>query len=409
MATIDLITAEEIFDSRGTPTLSVSVSAGGAVGTFSVPSGASTGSHEALELRDGDLSYHGGKGVFKAIANVREVIAPALAGTDVFDQGKIDQILLALDGTGNKSRLGANALLGVSIAAAKAAAKVRGVELFVYLRTLADIAPSRRVPLLFMNLINGGMHAPKGHHLAFQEYHIVPKADSASRALAVGEKVEDALRDLFLEKFGETVEGDEGGFAMDSVSVAAPLVFLAEAASRAGVRGEIDFALDAAATSFFKEGKYVADGRMLASQELASLYDSLIRQFPIVSIEDPFAEEAFDEFSAFARTHPSVRIVGDDLTVTNTKRLGAAITQGSITTLLVKPNQIGTLSETLVVMRQARQAGLDLIVSHRSGETMDDFIADLVYAFGCYGLKAGAPEKAERRVKYERLVSISEQ
>ncbi len=406
MNNIEKIIAEEIFDSRGNPTINVSVFAGGKSGSFSVPSGASTGIHEALELRDGDENYHNGKGVFKAIDAVNNIIAPALIGKDVSNQADVDLLLVELDGTENKSKLGANALIGVSVATAKCAAKVSGKEVFEYLRTLKNIKSSRSMPYLYMNLINGGKHA--SNKLAFQEYHVVPMVSSADEAVEIGEKIQHTLKEIIERELGSEslTLGDEGGFALQISDIRVPLLFLTEAIKKNNLNGKVRLALDVAATSFYEKGKYSVDGKEISKEELMSMYDSLIREFNLLSIEDPFDEEDFESFRKLKDANEDFFVVGDDLTTTNKTRLQEAINKRSINAMIIKPNQIGTLSETLETMKLARENDIELIVSHRSGETEDDFIADLAYAFGCFGLKAGAPQKEERRVKYERLKAI---
>ncbi len=407
MISIEKIIAEEIFDSRGNPTLKVSVSAGGAEGSFSVPSGASTGIHEALELRDSDENYRNGKGVFKAIDNVNAIIAPAIVGKDASNQKAIDEILIALDGTENKSKLGSNALIGASIACAKAAAKASGKETFEYLRTLKEIKHSRPAPYLYMNLINGGKHAE--NNLAFQEYHIVPITDDVSESIQIGLIIQKTLKEIILEKLDEDSIsiGDEGGFAPKINDIRLPLQFLKEAIGKNNLSGKVRLALDVAASSFYESGSYEVGGKKISKDDLMNIYNSLIEEFDLISIEDPFYEEDFESFNELKESHKNMLVVGDDLTVTNPARLKEAMGKGSVNAMIIKPNQIGTLSETLETMRLARENGVELIVSHRSGETMDNFIADLSYAFGCFGLKSGAPQKEERAVKYERLANIS--
>lgn len=401
---IKKVSAEEILDSRGTPTLSVTVHTEGGSGRFDVPSGASTGAHEAHELRDGEARY-GGKGVQKAIEGIENVISYALVGCDADDQKKVDDILLELDGTPNKTRLGGNAMIGVSIASARAAASAHAVPLVTHLRTLATIHSSRPEPLLFMNLVNGGKHAAT--RLAFQEYHIVPQTSSALEALEIGTAVQKELRAILREECGgsATGYGDEGGFVPDTDDVRQPLRWMHEAARRAGVSERVRYALDVAASSFFADGTYDIGSETLERDGLRSLYRSLAEEFDVFSIEDPFEEEDFEGFAALAR-EGGARLVGDDLTVTNAERLERAIAKSAIHAIIVKPNQVGTLSETLGAMRLARESGIDCIVSHRSGETCDDFIADLAVAFGAYGLKSGAPQRGERVAKYNRLAHL---
>ncbi len=398
---ISKITAEEIRDSRGNPTIKVTVFAGDISASFSVPSGASTGAHEAHELRDED-----GKGVQNAINKIIKVIAPALVGKDILNQRELDRIMIELDGTPNKSSLGGNSMVGASIACAKAAAKVSGKEVYQYLRTLAKIKPSRKVPHLYMNLINGGKHAH--NELAFQEYHIVPEVESASQAVEIGIKVQDALKEIISRDLGSEslVLGDEGGFAPKTSDIRKPLQYLSEALKKSNLQNKVKLALDVAASTFFSGGMYKIDGRKISKDELMDIYDSLVRDFDLISIEDPFDEEDFESFRKL-KDKGNLLVMGDDLTVSSKILLQKAIASGSINAMIIKPNQIGTLTETLETMQLARENNIELIVSHRSGETDDDFIADLAYAFGCFGLKAGSPLKPERMVKYQKLIKIS--
>lgn len=400
--TISEVTAAETTDSRGRPTIVVTVRIGDRVGTFSVPSGASTGSFEAWELRDPD------GGMKHVIRNIRDIIAPKLVGCDAHDQRGIDTVLTSLDSTSNMSQLGGNAAIGVSIAVAKAAAAASGVQVFEHLRTLADIPPSRKVPLLYMNYINGGKHARSP--IAFQEHMIVPDVDFISEALAIAARVETALGRAISDRYGSSVaakRGDEGGFVIPEASYEAPFELIESAIHDAGGDGRVRIAIDAAAMSFYADGTYLMGMRTYTALELLDVYRVLASRFSLISIEDPFEETAFD---LFAKLQNSIegRVVGDDLTVTNTERIGRAAKEKSIRAVIIKPNQIGTLTATLDAMRCAREAGIDCIVSHRSGETSDDFIADLAYAFGCFGLKAGALRNNERVVKYKRLQAIIE-
>ncbi|OGI68417.1 hypothetical protein A2738_00830 [Candidatus Nomurabacteria bacterium RIFCSPHIGHO2_01_FULL_42_15] len=406
---ITKILAKEIKDSHGNPTIEVTVfacpplaGAGAASGTFSVPSGASTGSHEAHELRDKD-----GLGVKDAIEKVNTVIAPRLVNQNVLNQKEIDRIIIELDGTPNKDNLGGNSMIGVSIACAKAAAKATDQEVYQYLGTLVEIKPSRKTPYLFMNLLEGGRHTKSG--LAFQEYHVIPQTDDINEAIDIGIKVQASLEDIIKNDLGKesVVLGDEGGFAPEVSDIRKPLMYLTEAVGRNNLEGKVRFALDVAASSFYGNGVYQVDGKNISKEELMKIYDSLIAEFNLLSIEDPFNEEDFESFGTLGRNHSRLKVVGDDLTVTNVLRLKKAIEMRSINAMIIKPNQIGTLSETLEVMKVAREGGIELIVSHRGEETNDDFIADLAFAFGCFGLKSGAPLKPERKVKYDRLVKIS--
>ena len=398
---ITKIIAEEIKDSRGNPTLKVTVEVGEISDSFSVPSGASTGVHEAHELRDAD-----GKGVKKAIEKINKIITSALIGQDVLNQKDIDRIMIELDGTPNKDNLGGNSMIGVSIACAKVAAKVSGQEVFEYLRTLSEIKPSRKTPYLYMNLINGGKHAK--NNLAFQEYHIVPNTEDINEAVEIGIKVQHTLKEIIGKDLGaeSLILGDEGGFAPKISDIKKPLVYLTEALKQNYLLGKVHLALDVASSSFYENGFYKVDGKNISKEELLSLYRFLIKDFSLFSIEDPFDEEDFESFKKLKEGSEGLIVVGDDLTVTNKVLLKEAIEKGSINAMIIKPNQIGTLSETLETMKLARENEVELIVSHRSGETDDDFIADLVYAFSCFGLKSGAPEKFERKIKYDRLKVI---
>jgi enolase len=401
---ITKIIAEEIKDSRDNPTLKVTVWVGDIYDSFSVPSGASTGMHEAHELRDQD-----GKGIKDAVFKVNNLIAGNLVGKDILNQKAIDQIMIDLDGTSNKDNLGGNSMIGVSIACAKVAAKISEQEVFMYLRTLTKMKSSRKVPYIYMNLINGGKHAK--NDLAFQEYHIVPDTEDASEAVEIGIKIQHSLKEIILKELGEEslILGDEGGFAPKISDIKKPLEFLVEAIKQNYLLGKVRLALDVASSSFYntERGFYTVDGKNISKIELMSIYNSLIKEFNLFSIEDPLDEEDFEGFKELRDFNNKLIVVGDDLTVTNKVLLKQAIEKGSINAMIIKPNQIGTLTETLETMKLARENDIELIVSHRSGETDDDFIADLAYAFGTFGLKSGAPEKPERKVKYDRLIKIS--
>lgn len=399
---ITKIEAEEIKDSRNNPTLKVTVYSGDAFDSFSVPSGASTGMNEAHELRDED-----GKGVKNAIEKVNKIIAPALIGKDILNQHEIDRIMLELDGTINKDNLGGNAMIGVSIACAKAAAKATEVEIFEHLRTLAEIKPSKKVPFLYMNLINGGKHAK--NDLAFQEYHIVPDTEDVEEAVIIGVKIQNSLKEMIGKELGENslILGDEGGYAPQVSDIRKPLLYLSEAIKENNLEGKVRLALDVASSSFYEGGKYKVDSKEISKEELMNIYGSLIAEFNLLSIEDPFDEIDFDSFKELKEDHAGLFVLGDDLTVTNKILVKKAIEKGSINAMIIKPNQIGTLSETLETMKLARENDIELVVSHRSGETDDDFIADLAFAFNCFGLKAGSPQKSERMIKYKRLIKIT--
>jgi len=417
---ITKIITEEIKDSRGNPTIKVTVftcppleGAEDVFDSFSVPSGASTGVHEAHELRDPEPEQtlngtgpDGKGGMKKVIWNIENIIAPVLVGQNVLNQEEIDRLMIKLDGTKNKDNLGGNAMIGVSIACAKVAAKVSSLETFEYLRTLKEIKPSRKVPYLYMNLLEGGRHT--SNILAFQEYHIVPDIDYVNEAVEIGIKIQNTLKEMIVKELGEksVVLGDEGGFAPQISDIKKPLEYLSRAIKENGLKGKVRLALDVAASSFYNEGTYKVDGKEISKEELMKIYNDLIVEFDLLSIEDPFDEEDFNDFRKLKENNKGLLVVGDDLTVTNTLLLEKAITEKSINAMIIKPNQIGTLTETLETMQLARENNIELIISHRGEETDDDFIADLAYAFGCFGLKSGAPSKPERKVKYDRLIKI---
>ncbi len=396
------IIAEQILDSRGNPTLLVTVSCGDVHGSFAVPSGASTGAHEAHELRDAD-----GHGVQNAINVCNSIIAPVLIGHDALDQAGIDATLLQLDGTTNKDKLGSNNTIGVSVACAKLGAAISGMQTYEYLQKLADIKPTQKIPHIYMNLVNGGKHAKNG--LAFQEYHVVSVDSSVADAVNMGLAVQRSLENIIKSDTGvtELVLGDEGGFAPPVTDIRKPLVYLQRAIDENGYVGKLRLALDVAASSFYSNGVYVIDGKDYSTADMVQLYAELIAEFNLLSIEDPFNEEDFASFAQLKQQHPGTIVMGDDLTVTNKQLVQHAIDNNSINAMIIKPNQIGTLTETLATMQLASNNDIKLIVSHRSGETNDDFIADLCYAFSCFGLKSGSPIKPERMAKYNRLINIT--
>jgi enolase len=412
MTTIVQVDAREILDSRGNPTLEVEVvTEGGSIGRAAVPSGASTGQHEAHELRDGDRARFRGKGVTKAVENVRNVLAPIVIGLDAVDQVAVDAALRDADGTANKSALGANALLGISLATARAAADDCGLPLFRYLGGPL----SRTLPVPLMNVINGGAHAD--NNLDFQESMLVPLGfDDFASALQAGVETFHALRDILREQGKSTNVGDEGGFAPDMKSNDEALGTLMQAIERAGYRpGEqIAVALDVAASEFFdpKLGEYVLTGeggRRLTPDGLVELFAELAARYPLVSIEDGMAEDDWRGWAALTqRLGDRVQLVGDDLFVTNPHRLAKGIEQGVANALLVKVNQIGTLTETLEAMRLAHRAGYRCIVSHRSGETGDTFIADLAVATEAGQIKTGSASRSDRVEKYNQLLRIAD-
>jgi enolase len=402
------VEARQILDSRGNPTLEVDVELeSGAFGRAAVPSGASTGRFEAVELRDGDEGAWLGKGVRRAVENVRGEIGPAVLGRDAGDQRALDAELVALDGSPNKGRLGANATLGVSLAVAKAAAADAGVSLYRWIGgTNAHVLP---VPML--NVVNGGAHAQNS--IDFQEFMIVPAgAETFSEALRVAAEVFHTLKNVLHERGLATAVGDEGGFAPDLPSSEAALEAIMEAAGRAGHADRIAIALDPAATEFLRDGRYRLDGegRALDAVEMVALYESLAGRFPIVSIEDGLGEEDWDAWAALTRgLGERLQLVGDDLFVTNVERLQRGITGGVANAILVKVNQIGTLTETLDAIALAQRSGYAAVISHRSGETEDTTIADLAVATNAGQIKTGAPSRTDRVAKYNQLLRIEEE
>jgi enolase len=400
--------ARQVLDSRGNPTVEVDVRLeSGAVGRAAVPSGASTGEHEAVELRDGDPGAYLGKGVLRAVANVNGEIAAALAGLDATDQRGLDGVLRELDGTPNKGRLGANAILGCSLAAAKAAAADAELPLYRYLG--GDEARTLPVPLL--NVVNGGAHAQ--NRLDLQEFMVVPAgAETFSEALRIGAEVFHVLRAVLHERELATGVGDEGGFAPDLESTEQAIEAVLEAAERAGHHERVAIALDPAASEVFREGRYelVGEGRSLDPAAMIDFYVALADRFPLVSVEDGLDEDAWGDWKALTeRLGDRVQLVGDDLFVTNVEFLRRGIEEGVANAILVKVNQIGTLTETLDVVRLAREAGYATVMSHRSGETEDATIADLAVAVNAGQIKTGAPSRSDRVAKYNQLLRIEEE
>ncbi len=405
MSSIAEVGARQILDSRGNPTVEVDVRlASGAVGRAAVPSGASTGVHEAVELRDGDGGGYGGKAVTKAVANVEGEIAGAVRGLDPRDQESVDRRLIELDGTPNKGRLGANAILGVSLASAKAAAAEGGVSLF---RHLGGDAATLPVPM--MNVINGGAHAQNS--LDLQEFMVVPAgASSFAEALELGATVFHALKALLHERGLATAVGDEGGFAPDLDSSEDAIEVALEAADRVGRRNDVAIALDPAATEIWRDGAYRFEGKELAPDEMLDFWGGLVERYPIVSLEDPLAEDEWGSWHELSsRLGGRVQLVGDDLFVTNPERLRRGIEERVANSILVKVNQIGTLTETLEAIRLARANGYTAVISHRSGETEDTTIADLAVATGVGQIKTGAPSRTDRVAKYNQLLRIEEE
>lgn len=405
---IEHISALEILDSRGNPTVRVSVAlADGTVGTASVPSGASTGANEAVELRDGDARRYGGKGVRRAVDNVNKEIAPALAGWDPRQQALIDARMNELDGTPNKARLGANAILGVSQAVARAAAQASGLPLYAYLGGVG----ARRLPVPMMNVLNGGKHADSS--LDFQEFMIVPHgAPTFAEALRYGAETFDTLRRLLKKKGYATSVGDEGGFAPQLQSNDEACELIVQAIEAAGYRpGEdVAIALDPAASSFYRDGAYHLDRSgqgVKSSAEMTAFYATWLDKYPIISIEDGLAENDWDGFRAHtAALGGRIQIVGDDILVTNTRFIRRAIAEHSCNAVLIKLNQIGTVSETIDAIQLCRDAGWGFVISHRSGETEDTFMADFAVAMGGGQIKTGSLCRGERIAKYNRLLEI---
>ncbi|NLP39493.1 enolase [Corynebacterium pollutisoli] len=407
MADIIHVFAREIMDSRGNPTVEAGVVLDdGTLATAGVPSGASTGVHEAHELRDGGDRYLG-KGVLKAVENVNEEIADELAGYEADDQRAIDQAMLNLDGTDNKSRLGANAILGVSMAVARAAAESAGLPLYRYIG-----GPNAHVlPVPMMNILNGGAHADSG--VDVQEFMIAPiGAETFTEALQVGAEVYHTLKSVIKEKGLSTGLGDEGGFAPSVESTRAALDLIVEAIEKSGYKlgDDVALALDVASSEFFKDGKYHFEGQELTAEEMSKVYEELINEYPIVSIEDPLQEDDWDGYVALtAAIGDKVQLVGDDFFVTNPARLQEGIDKKAANALLVKVNQIGTLTETFDAVDLAHRNGYRSMMSHRSGETEDTTIADLAVALNCGQIKTGAPARSERVAKYNQLLRIEQE
>ena len=410
MTLIDDIVAREVLDSRGNPTVEVEVElSGGAVGRAIVPSGASTGAHEAVELRDGDKGRYGGKGVLKAVENVNVTIAEALLGWDALDQVGIDNMMLGLDGTPNKSKLGANAILAVSMAVAHAAAEAVGLPLYRYIGGVG----ARTLPVPMMNILNGGKHAANSTDL--QEFMVMPTgAPSFREGLRWCAEVYHALKSVLKAKGYDTNVGDEGGYAPSLGSNAEAIEVILAAIEKAGYRPGQDFfiALDPAATELFKDGRYhlAKEGRTLSGEEMVEFYADWVAKYPIISIEDGLAEDDWDNWAKLtARIGDRVQIVGDDLLVTNVERVERGIEMQACNALLTKVNQIGTLTEAIAAVTKAQRAGWTAIMSHRSGESEDATIADLVVGLNTGQIKTGAPARTDRVAKYNQLLRIEEQ
>ncbi len=408
--TIVDVLAREILDSRGNPTVEVDVLLeDGTLGRAAVPSGASTGAYEAVELRDDDPQRYNGKGVTKAVENVNETIAPEIIGFDVVDQAGIDLTMIDLDGTPNKGKLGANAILGVSMAVARAAARALELPLYRYLGGTGG----RLLPVPMMNILNGGKHAD--NNVDIQEFMVMPVgALNFAEALRMGTEIFHTLKSVLKKKGMNTAVGDEGGFAPNLGSNEEALAALVEAIEAAGYRpgDDVALAIDAAATEFFKDDKYVlaGEGVTYTSAEMIDFYARLVEKYPIISIEDGLAEDDWDGWQQLTkRLGNKVQIVGDDLFVTNTERLAKGIETKTANSILIKLNQIGTITETLAAIEMAKEAGYTAVVSHRSGETEDSTIADLVVGINAGQIKTGAPSRTDRVVKYNQLLRIEEE
>ncbi|MGC8828013.1 MAG: phosphopyruvate hydratase [Anaerolineae bacterium] len=410
MTTIEEIFAREILDSRGNPTVEVEVVLeSGAIGRAAVPSGASTGAHEAVELRDGDKSRYNGKGVLKAVENVNNIIANELLGWDALDQVGIDEMLIELDGTPNKSNLGANAILGVSLAVAKAAASALEIPLYRYIGGVS----ARTLPVPMMNILNGGKHAVGSTDL--QEFMIMPVgAPSFAEALRWCSEVYHSLKKVLAGRGYNTNVGDEGGFAPSLRSNEEAVEVIVEAIEKAGYKAgeQIFLALDPAASEIYEDGKYhlKKEGRVLSGEEMVAFYEEWVNKYPIISIEDGLAEDDWDSWVLMRqRLGDRIQIVGDDLLVTNVERLKMGIQRRAANSILIKLNQIGTLTETIAAIEMAKRAGWTAVISHRSGETEDTTIADLSVAMNTGQIKTGAPCRTDRVAKYNQLLRIEEE
>ena len=411
-STITNVHAREVLDSRGNPTVEVEVSTGDFSASAIVPSGASTGAHEAVELRDGDKKRYGGKGVLKAVENVNTLIAKEFMGAQVRNQRQMDQRMIDMDGTPNKGKLGANAILGFSLAVSKVAAKVEGIPYYQYLGNLGNKGLSHLLPTPMMNVLNGGKHALRSTDL--QEFMIMPiGAPSFREALRYGAETFHALKKIINEKGFSTSVGDEGGFTPSLSRNEDALEVIVEAIEKAGYKPgkDIALAMDPASSEFFEDGKYnlKTEGRKLSSAEMIDYYENLIGKYPIVSIEDGLAEDDWDGWKLMTeRLGKKIQIVGDDLLVTNTERLKKAIKGKNCNSILIKLNQIGTLTETIDAINMAHDAGFTAVVSHRSGETEDTSIADLVVGMRTGQIKTGSLCRTERICKYNELLRIEE-
>lgn len=403
MNKIKSIIAREIKDSRGKPTVEVELETEKGIYIASVPSGASTGVNEALELRDAD-----GKGVQTAINNVNDKIAPKLKGTDVLNQREIDSLMIELDGTENKSQLGANAILAVSLAVCKAGAGAKKMTLYKYIAEISNNSVALKMPLPMFNILNGGRHVHTPKHLDIQEFMIVPQKKTIAENLVICNRVFNNLKNEMEKTFGqEYLElGDEGGFAPPISSTEQALLMLKGASSG---EDDVKFALDSAASEFFENGKYIIEKNELTRAQLIDFYSNLAEEFPIISFEDPFAEDDWQGFKEFSVAVFGRTVIADDLTTTNIEKIKEAHSKSACNGVLIKLNQIGSVSETIDAINMTKSFGWKVAVSHRSGETMDNFIADLAVGTGADFLKAGSPAKPERMIKYQRLLEIEQE
>ncbi|WP_322907215.1 phosphopyruvate hydratase [Paenibacillus campi] len=409
MTTIENVYAREVLDSRGNPTVEVEVYLeSGVVASAIVPSGASTGAHEAVELRDGDKSRYLGKGVLKAVDNVNDIIAPEVIGMDATDQMSIDRKMIELDGTPNKGKLGANAILAVSMAVARAAAEALGLPLYAYLGGFN----AKQLPVPMMNIINGGEHAD--NNVDVQEFMVIPAgATSFKEALRTGAEIFHSLKSVLHSKGLNTAVGDEGGFAPNFTSNEEALTSIIEAIEKAGYKPGVDvfLGMDVASTEFYKDGKYVleGEGKSFTSAEFVDLLASWVEKYPIITIEDGCSEDDWDGWKLLTeKLGNKVQLVGDDLFVTNTERLGRGIEEGIGNSILIKVNQIGTLTETFEAIEMAKRAGYTAVISHRSGESEDSTIADIAVATNAGQIKTGAPSRTDRIAKYNQLLRIED-
>lgn len=409
---IKSIRAREILDSRGNPTLEVDLSSFEGIFRASVPSGASKGEYEAKELRDGEKRY-GGQGVLEAVKNVNQVIAPRISGKNPVEQEKIDEIMINLDGTKDKSNLGANSILPVSLAVCRAGAAAKNVSLYQHLAQLSESEAGDKLPRPCFNIINGGAHS--GNFLDIQEFMVVPKASSFSDNLCWGSEIYHSLEKILSQKFGSpsTGLGDEGGFAPPLKKNQEALDWLIQAVDKAGYKKKVEVALDCAANFFSYKGKYCLEGEPLDRVQLLNFYLSLAKNYPLLFLEDPFSSKDLKGWkklnSKLEEKNFEILTVGDDLTATNPQRISLAHQKGLCGAVILKPNQIGTVTQTLKAAQLAKSFGWEIIVSHRSGETCDDFISDLAVGIGASFIKAGAPARGERVAKYNRLLRIEQQ